>query len=268
MPITKVQSEILLLLASHRDPQSFVAGSIPINKDGPRYSQDIDIFHASVDQVAPSARRDIETLANAGYAVQQIRQLPAIVSYEVRWGTAGTKVEWVADSDFRYFPAMADPMLGYTLHPADLAINKLMAAVGRREPRDVVDLLTLHEGVLPLGAIAWAAVEVAMGFTPEGLIAELRRNARYREEDYRALDMAEPIVAADLANQLRSACDNADQFVARMPTAKAGRLFLRDGIPVQPDPERLADYIEHRPQKGGHTPERQQSRPFPEKSPD
>ena len=54
-----------------------------------------------------------------------------------------------------------------------------MAAAGRREVRDVVDLVTVHERILPLGAVIWAAVEKAPGFTPEGLIAEIRRNANY-----------------------------------------------------------------------------------------
>ena len=254
MPITKLQEDILKLLAAHRDPTSFVAGSIPLNKDGPRYSQDIDIFHETVEAVGPNAARDVAALEGAGFIVSRLRQLPAIVSVEVRRGSEGTKVEWVADSDFRYFPPSADATLGYTLHPADLAINKLMAAIGRREPRDVVDLITIHETYLPLGAVAWAAVEVALGFTPEGLIAELRRNARYRTEDYAALHMAVPIVAADLATKVRKACHEAEDFIARMPTAKAGRLFLRDGIPAQPDPSRLGDYVEHLPTKGGRAP--------------
>jgi hypothetical protein len=34
----------------------------------------------------------------------------------------------VADSDYRFFPTMADETFGYVLHPVDLAINKVMAA--------------------------------------------------------------------------------------------------------------------------------------------
>jgi hypothetical protein len=254
VPVTKLQAEILEMLAAHRGPTTFVAGSIPLNLNGPRYSQDIDIFHEAVDAVGANAARDIEALEKAGLTVTRLRQLPSIVSVEVRRGIEGTKVEWVADSDFRYFPPARDATFGYAIHPADLAVNKLMAAVGRREPRDVIDLLTIHETYLPLGAVAWAAVEVAPGFTPEGLIAELRRNARYREPDYAALNMNVPIVAAQIAVKLRSACDHAEKFIARMPTAKAGRLFLQGGRPVQPDPGRLGDYLEHSPSKGGSNP--------------
>jgi hypothetical protein len=54
-----------------------------------------------------------------------------------------------------------------------------MAAAGRREVRDLVDLVTVHETILPLGAVVWAAVEKSPGYTPEGLIAEVRRNSNY-----------------------------------------------------------------------------------------
>ena len=66
--------------------------------------------------------------------------------------TTSTKLEWVVDSDFRFFPALPDELFGYVLHPVDLATNKVMAAAGRREPRDVVDLVMIHEQVLPLGS--------------------------------------------------------------------------------------------------------------------
>jgi len=47
-------------------------------------------------------------------------------------------------------------------------MNKVMAAAGRRELRDILDLVTIHETILPLGPLIWAAVEKAPGFTPEG----------------------------------------------------------------------------------------------------
>ncbi len=38
MPLSKIQIDILRLLASHRDPESYVAGATPLNRDAPRYS--------------------------------------------------------------------------------------------------------------------------------------------------------------------------------------------------------------------------------------
>ena len=51
MPLSKIQSEILVLLAAHRNPESYVAGAVPLNRDGPRYSADIDIFHDREESV-------------------------------------------------------------------------------------------------------------------------------------------------------------------------------------------------------------------------
>ena len=67
------------------------------------------------------------------------------------------------------------------------------AAAGRRELRDLVDLLTVHETILPLGAVVWAAVEKSPGFTPEGLIAEIRRNLNYPRAEWQKLISSAPL---------------------------------------------------------------------------
>jgi hypothetical protein len=147
-----------------------------------------------------------------------------------------------------------DNQFGYVLHIIDLAINKIMAAASRREPRDLVDLLTLHEAVLPIGALVWAAVNTAPGYTPEGLIAEIRRNARYPADELRQLAAEPPIDPDVILRRLRAALDAAERFVAAMPSEKAGLLFLDSGRPVQPDPSRLDTYITHAPRRCGHWP--------------
>jgi hypothetical protein len=184
VPLTKIQAEILRLLAVHRDPESYVAGATPLNRDAIRFSSDIDVF----------------------------------------------------------------------LHPVDLAINKVMAAAGRRAVRDLVDLITAHRTILPLGALVWAAVEKSPGFTPEGLIAEIRRNAHYPAAEWRSLETTEPLDPGKIMEELRAILNEAQAFVAAMPSAKAGLLFLQDGAVVQPDPERLHQYATHTGQKRGHWP--------------
>jgi hypothetical protein len=145
-------------------------------------------------------------------------------------------------------------MFGYILHPVDLALNKVMAAATRREVRDIVDVVTIHETILPLGAVIWAAVDKAPGFTPEGLISEIRRNSSYSPVDWRALIAREPLDPGVIVKRLRMALDDAEAFVARMPTGKAGLLFLKDDQVVQPDPDRLADYQSHAGQRRGQWP--------------
>lgn len=253
MPLAKIQSDILRLLAAHRDPESYVAGSTPLNVNAPRYSGDIDVFHDREERVARAVQEDSAVLQAEGYDLQWLRREPALYAAVASKGGDTTKLEWVVDSDYRFFPTQRDETFGYVLHPADLATNKIMAAAGRQEPRDVVDLLTVHDKVLPLGAVVWAAVGKSLGFTPEGLINEVRR-ARYTEADFRRLASDPPVDPAATMTRLRQALDDAAAFVARMPTEKAGLLFLQAGEVVQPDPDRLDSYQTHAGQRRGHWP--------------
>ncbi len=255
MPLTSFQSRILRLLAGHRNPESYVAGSTPLNRERPRFSEDIDIFHDREERVAKAAEEDSVALRAEGLDIVWERREPAVYTAEILSGNERTHLEWVADSDFRFFPTVRDELFGYMIHPVDLATNKVMAAAGRRKVADAVDLLTINDHILPLGPVIWAAVEKAPGYTPEGLIAEIRRNAvRYREEDLRAVPSNEVLDPKVFLGRLRAVLDEAEAFVSRMPTEKIGLLFLKDGKVVEPDPERLDDYATHAGRRRGHWP--------------
>ena len=254
MPLARIQSVILRLLAAHRDPESYVAGSTPLNVNAPRYSADIDVFHDREERVAHAAAADSAVLQADGFDLQWLRREPAIYALVAGKGGETTKLEWAVDADYRFFPTVQDDTFGYVLHPIDLATNKVMAAAGRREPRDLVDLLTIHDRVLPIGAVVWAAVGKSLGFTPEGLINEIRRLGRYTEADFRRVASDPPIDPGATMARLRQVLDEADTFVARMPTDKAGLLFLQAGTLVQPDPGRLETYQTHAGQRRGHWP--------------
>jgi len=204
--------------------------------------------------VARAAEEDAAILQEQGYTLEWQRREPAIYTVLVKNLAEATKLEWVVASDYRFFPTMRDEMFGYVLHPVDLAMNKTMAAAGRREVRDLVVLLTIHEHILRLGAVIWAAVEKAPGFTPEGLIAEIRRNSSYPPVEWRALIMSEPLDPKAVMHRLRGALQEAEAFVIKMPTDKAGLLFLKDGHVVQPDPARLQNYQTHAGQRRGQWP--------------
>lgn len=254
MPLSKIQADILRLLAAHRDPESYVAGSTPLNRDTPRYSGDIDIFHDRAERVLSAAELDAALLEKNGYKIEWMRREPGIQSLVASRDAATTKLEWVADSDYRFFPTVRDELFGYLLHPIDLATNKVGAAYGRREPRDIVDLLTSHERILSLGSLVWAAADKAPGFTPEGIINEIRRVARYNAEDFRRVASEPPVDAAMTMTRLREILQEADVFVRRMPTEKVGLLFLKDGQVVRPDPDHLEEYQTHAGRRGGHWP--------------
>jgi hypothetical protein len=239
-----LQRDVLRTLAAHRDPESYVAGSTPLHRDGPRFSGDIDIFHDREERVAAAAAEDVATLEAAGFAVEWLRRAPGIYAASVTRREESTKLEWVRDSDFRFYPAMPDELFGYALDLVDIATNKALAAAGRQVPRDVLDLLHIHEKHLPLGAVLWAAVGKDPGYSPESLAAEIRRNARYRPDEYEALPVSAPIDAPTANGRLRAALDAAEAFMRAMPAGKEGLLFLEDGKPVQPDPSRLESYAE------------------------
>ena len=78
VPLSKIQTDVLRLLASHRDPESYVAGATPLNRDAVRYSADSDVFHDREERVAVAALNDAQVLAAAGYRVTWLRQLPLI----------------------------------------------------------------------------------------------------------------------------------------------------------------------------------------------
>lgn len=252
MPLTRGQIAALEAIAAARDPESYVAGSTPLNRDQSRYSADVDIFHDREERVAAAAEADARTLAARGFAVRWLRRSGAVQSLVASKDGEDVKLEWVADSDFRFFPTVPDPQFGYMLHPVDLALNKAQAAANRREVRDLVDLVAVHESVLPLGAVVWAAAEKSPGFSPEALIAEIRRNSAYPREEWRALAASAPIDPEAVLAKLRAALDEAESFVRRMPTEKAGLLFLDpSGEVVQPDPARLSAYREHEGSRKG-----------------
>jgi hypothetical protein len=64
VPITKFQSDVLRSLAAYRSPDSYIAGGVAINREGPRFSADIDIFHDSEVRLESAART--EGAAGAG----------------------------------------------------------------------------------------------------------------------------------------------------------------------------------------------------------
>ena len=158
VPLTRLQSYVLRVLAAERSPDSYIAGGIAINRTGPRFSSDIDIFHDTEQRLESAVAADGETLRQAGLSVDWKRPKTGKREAEVEGLADRMRLEWVQDAAFRFFPTQPDEVFGYVLHPADLATNKASAAADRREPRDVLDLVTLHETTLPLGAVVCAAV--------------------------------------------------------------------------------------------------------------
>lgn len=243
MPPSDFQTKVLKLLADQRTPQSHVAGGLALNLAFARYSIDIDIFHDVASEVAEAAERDAEVLSAAGLTVTWLKEARTFRSARVTGPEGETVLDWAMDSEFRFFPTEPDSLLGWRLHPFDLATNKALAAAARREPRDTVDLLTIHDNLYPLGAVVWAAVAKDPGYTPLSLLDMIGRFARYRDEDLARVRLGVAIGAAEMSQRIKAAIEDAARFVEAMPSDRAGLMFLKDGQVVQPDPAHLDDYI-------------------------
>jgi hypothetical protein len=251
VPLTKLQSHVLRTLAAQRSPDSYVAGGVALNRDGPRYSNDIDIFQDSEDRLAGAAEADAATLTEAGLAFAwrkiQTGKREAAVS-----GLGETmRLDWAADSDYRFFPTQADEIFGYVLHPVDLATNKAAAAADRREPRDVVDLVTIHETILPLGAVVCAAVGRFPGLTPEEMLSEIIRHSRFTAAEFVGLALDRPLDIANMHLRIRAMIEQAEEFVGRVAGEDVGFVFLDGDKAVQPEPGQIGRYRRHGGSRGG-----------------
>lgn len=153
--------------------------------------------------------------------------------------------EWVEDCDFRFFPIQPDDLLGYVLHPADLATNKASAVADRRVPRNIVDLVTIHESILPLGAVIAAAVGKFPGTTPEEMLAEIIRHSRFTAAEFQALATDQPIDVRDLHHHIRTMIENAESFITSLPSDAVGVVFLEGDKAVQPGVTALDKYQRH-----------------------
>jgi hypothetical protein len=148
-----------------------------------------------------------------------------------------TKLEWVFDSAFRFFPVEPDAEVGYVLNFWDAATNKVLALAGRGELRDYLDVLQLQRQHLSLGALAWAACGKDTGYTPQFLIEEARRLAHYPASLLAKLELREPVDLVECKKQWLAAARAALALFDLLPAEEVGCLYLdASGQPLTPDP--------------------------------
>jgi hypothetical protein len=201
----------------------------------------VDLFHDTLGGLESSYAADIAVLRRLGYEVVIEREAASFCRARVRHGDCETKIEWAQDSAFRFFPVERDLDLGWRLHFWDAATNKILAAADRQMPRDYLDVLYLDGNHLPLGALVWAAAGKDPGFTPESLLAWVKRNAKYQPDDFAEVCLSRPVDLVLLKNQLRNAVFRAEAWIAKLPIDEAGCFYLNEqGNPVCPDPDLAA----------------------------
>ena len=248
MPLTDFQAATLRLLSANRSPDNYLAGgaALHIEPQSIRYSNDLDYFQDSEARVATAFIDDEKTLVANGYDVETVFRQPGFVRALVRREGQSTKIDWAHDSAWRFLPTIRSDRVGYVLHPIDLAINKVLALVGRDEPRDYVDVHVIIKQTLPLGALCWAASGKDPGYTPELLLDLLRRRGKYRPEDFSRLALDRDLDLLDYKRRWLAVLDDAAEFFASRPSDELGCLYYdasrRQFLQPEPNQQVIAHY--------------------------
>jgi hypothetical protein len=231
MALTPFQRDICRSLAAIRIRlgESYVAGGAALNEllQASRISRDIDLFHDTEEALAASWDADRASLAREGCTVSVVRERQGFVEAEVRRGDDVVVLQWTRDSAYRFFPLVEHPDFGLTLHPFDLATNKVLALVGRVEARDFIDTLACDDAIQPLGYLAWAASGKDPGFSPAAVLEHAARSVRYSQAELASLAFdSDPPDAAELSRRWHSALDSARLVVGLLPAEQVGRAVL------------------------------------------
>jgi hypothetical protein len=234
MAITEFQRTICRRIADRRiaDGESYVAGGAALNTVIPssRLSRDIDLFHDTQEALAATWEAD-RLVLEQDFDVEIRRERPTFVEAVVRRGEDSVVMEWVCDSAFRFFPLVEHEDFGLTLHPFDLATNKILALVGRVEVRDWVDIIHCSDNLQPLGYLAWAACGKDPGYSPGMILEGARRNTHHSADEVASLAFDGPSPdAAALARRWREILDAAAATIDVLALEEIGRCVLtREG---------------------------------------
>ena len=245
MGLSVFQRGVCQLLAENRlrSGESYVAGGAALNEllRAPRLSRDIDLFHDTEEALAESWRADRASLEGSGYTVRVFRERPGFVEAEILRYDNIVLIQWARDSAYRFFPLVRHDDLGLTLHPFNLATSKVLALVGRVEPRDFIDTLTCNESVQPFGYLAWAACAKDPGFSPAAILEEAARANRYAAAELQGLAFEDqPPDPGDLSRGWHAMLAAGREIVGALPSDAVGQAVLEvDGGLFRGDPGAL-----------------------------
>lgn len=258
MPVTEFQRKIAKLLSVNRHSQSYLAGGAALHfePNSIRFSQDLDYFHDSEIKVAEAFTADADLLKSAGIDFIIEMHQPGYIRVIAKSGKVATKIEWAHDSSWRFLPTVVSEDVGFVLQPIDLAINKILALAGRDEPRDYLDVLHAHRHILSIPGMVWAACGKDPGFTPDSLLALLRRKGKYRLEDFRRLHLNVEIDLIEMKNTWIAALTEATSVCRKLPPDELGCLYYHRTLKkfVTPTESKDLDVVPHYATEGGVVP--------------
>lgn len=236
MALSEVQRQAMRCLAANRSESSYAAGGAVLNRDWPRQSDDIDIFHDTDEQIVEAAQRDIETLRAARFLVVVDVRIYGCVEARVRRFESETVIQWMSETRRRFFPIVRDTEWGARLHQVDLAVNKVLAASSRTKARDYVDLVAIAERMCPLGPLLMAAAGKPPHFSPQRMIEEIRRRGlSVPDEEYLSVKgLPARFTVPAQRERLLEALERAERYVARAPGETVGAIVVDEReVPVE-----------------------------------
>ena len=233
MALTEFQITILRLLSEQRKRAgiSYIAGGAALNEalKASRRSNDIDIFHDTAEALRTTWDADRKTLLSAGYSLDIVRENPTFIEVVAGKNKDNVLIQWVRDSAFRFFPLIEDVVLGLTLHPFDLATNKVLAMAGRLEPRDWIDTIECHRSLQPFGYLLWAATGKDPGINPDMIISEAAR-LHYSQAEIDGLDFGPTRFSArELGLEWKQIVNAGKNLVDVLPVENIGACLLKKG---------------------------------------
>ncbi len=241
MALTRLQQDVMAVIAANRSESSYMAGGAVLNRDWFRVSDDLDIFHDTDEEIVATAKADISALEAAGFKVTTDVIIYGLVECTVSRGGDATLLQWMSETRFRYFPLVRDPEWGVRLNTADLAVNKVLAAASRTKARDFVDLITISARYAPLGPLVLGASGKPPNFSPQKIVDEIRRRSMsIPTEDYMAVrGLPGDATIEHLRSDLSSALDRAEAYIHAVDLSLVGLLPVNGaGRPIEAHDER------------------------------
>ena len=134
---------------------------------------------------------------------------------------AALSQSWVSDNAL---------LAGSTLHPLDLATNKLSALVGRTEVRDWIDVITCARQIQPLAFLISAACGKDPGFSPTSMLEHVARRRHSQAEIDAKIIPGGVYDVATLSRIWHEEIDRARETLRVFPREEAGKAVLtKDG---------------------------------------
>ena len=233
MPLDDFQKRVVKIIAPNRTMNSPVAGGAMIQRYGIRLSGDADIF-VKDDDVNALFESDRQLLAEAGLYVEKTRTykgfVEALVCTVDEDEPGRTNMQWVAEGLNGFFPAIEDEEVGFRLHFADLAVNKLIACAGRKKLRDFVDMWMIDAYSMPLWRIALAAPGKDVRWSPQSIIEKVASNMVFSRAQFEnEVDLLVLIEPETILQGLTGSIDEARINLGEVNIFTAGKLAVTDG---------------------------------------